>query len=431
MNFVKMYDKNLGETVLRGTHQSGMPVTIIQKTGFSKSYATFSTKYGSINTVFQAPGENAPTEVIDGVAHFLEHKVFEQPDGTNAFNEFSKYGANANAFTSFGITNYLFSCTENFYENLKILLSFVQKPYFTEENVEKEKGIIAQEIRMYDDDADQTCFYNCLEAMYQKHPVKTKIAGSVEEIMKTTPNLLYRCYNTFYHPSNMAVVCVGDIDAQRVGEIVEECISPEKSKGSIVQVFPKEPEAVAKKRAEAYFDIPRPMFMLGFKDIHTGGNGKELLMRDILTNAVLATLFGSSSPFYKELYEKGIINKSFSAFYEYEESCAYAAFTGETNEVDKLIEKIYETIEYALETGIDERVFLRMKKVMLGRFLSVLDNIESFGNEYVFALHRGIDLLEYPSVLKDATVDAANTRLRELFNKERSSVSVVLPKKSV
>lgn len=429
MNFEKIYDNTLGETYFRGTHESGLHVIVIQKTGFSKSYATFSTKYGSINTVFQAPGEDTPTEVIDGIAHFLEHKVFEQPDGTNAFNEFSEYGANANAFTSFGVTNYLFSCTENFYENLKILLGFVQTPYFTAENVEKEKGIIAQEIRMYEDDADQTVFYNCLEAMYHIHPVRKNIAGSVEEIMKTTPELLRRCYDTFYHPSNMAVVCVGDIDCARVGEAVEECVSTQKRTGEIVQVFPNEPDSVAQKRVQAYFDVPQPMFMLGFKDICTGGSGEELLMRDILTNAALLSVFGESSPFYKKMYESGAINKSFAAFYEYEQSCAYAAFSGEAQNPDKLAEEITNAAVAAAERGIDPQAFERAKKVMLGSFLAMLDNVERFGNEYVFAYHRGIDLLEYPRLLKNATVNEANARMRELFKEERSSLSVVLPKK--
>ena len=197
MEFTKTYYDTLNETVYSATHKSGLQVILIKKPGFKKSYATFSTKYGSINTEFVVPGEDETTKVIPGIAHFLEHKVFEQPDGSNAFNDFSKYGANANAFTSFGVTNYLFSCTDYFYENLEILLNFVQTPYFTEENVEKEKGIIAQEIRMYEDDAEQTCMYNCLEAMYENHPVRINIAGKVEDIMKTTPELLYKCYNNF------------------------------------------------------------------------------------------------------------------------------------------------------------------------------------------------------------------------------------------
>ena len=188
---------------------------------------------------------------------------------------------------------------------LEILLGFVQTPYFTEENVEKEKGIIAQEIRMYDDDADQVCYYNCLKAMYKNHPVRTEIAGSVEEIMKTTPELLYKCYKTFYHPSNMALICVGDLDEQRIAELVDKHIKTEKTQGSIVQVFPDEPRTVNKKYAEAHFDIPMPMFMLGFKDKEVGGSGADMLKREILTSCILRVLFGKSSPFYRRLYDSG------------------------------------------------------------------------------------------------------------------------------
>ena len=430
MNFIKVYNNALDETVYTGTHKSGLKVIVIKKSGFSKSYATFSTKYGSVNNEFVVPGESETTKVIDGIAHFLEHKVFEQPDGSNAFNEFSKYGASANAFTSFGITNYLFSATSNFYENLEILLDFVQKPYFTQENVEKEKGIIAQEIRMYEDDADQTLFYNCLKGMYKNHPVRVNIAGSVEEIMKTTPELLYKCYNTFYHPSNMALICVGDIDEEKVGEMVEKLVKPQESAGNITQVFPKEGSGVNEKKIVASFDIPKPMFMLGIKDRKVGGTGEEMLKREILTSAVLSILFGKSSAFYDELYNRGLINKTFGCFYEYEESCAYAAFTGETMYIDEVEQKIYETFEIAEKNGLDEKDFERTKKVMLGRFYALLDNVENFGHEYVFAYHRGIDLLKYAEICKKVTVEQANKRLRELFDKEACSMSIVLPKEN-
>ncbi len=429
MNFVEEYNSELKETIFRAKHKSGLSVILIKKPGFKKSYATFSTKYGSINTEFVVPGESESTKVIDGIAHFLEHKVFEQPDGTNAFNQFSLYGANANAFTSFGVTNYLFSATDYFYENLEILLNFVQTPYFTEENVEKEKGIIAQEIKMYEDDAEQSLYYNCLDGMYYNHPVKTKIAGSVEEIMKTTPELLYKCYNTFYHPSNMAVICVGDLDEKKLGEIIDNCIDKEAQSGKITQIFPTEKKGSKEKRVETHFDIPMPMFMLGFKDSDEAINGEELLKRDILTSALLRTLFGKSSKFFTRLYEKGIINKSFSAFYEYEDSCGYAAFSGDCQSPDEVAENIFLEIENTIKTGINKDDFNRAKKVLLGNFISMLDSTESLGNEYMFAFHRGIDLFEYPRICREITIEEAEKRLKQLFTKENSTLSVVLPKK--
>lgn len=429
MNFTKIHYDTLNETVYSATHKSGLRIILIKKEGFKKSYATFSTKYGSINTEFVVPGENEATKVIDGIAHFLEHKVFEQPDGSNAFNDFSLYGANANAFTSFGVTNYLFSCTEHFYENLEILLNFVQTPYFTEENVEKEKGIIAQEIRMYEDDAEQKCMYNCLEAMYKNHPVRINIAGTVEEINKTTPELLYKCYNTFYHPSNMALICVGDLDENKILSCVEKCIKQEEPHGKITQVFPEEPKTVNKRRIEAQFDIPMPMFMIGFKDNFTGGSSDEILKRETLTNCILRTLFGKSSPFYKNLYDKGIINKSFSPFYEYEESCGYAAFFGETENIDAVEKEIFKTIEETKKNGIDKDAFERAKKVLCGHFISVLDSVENFGNEFMFAHHRGVNFFDYVSICEKLTTEDAQKRICEIFNEEQCSTSIVLPKK--
>jgi len=428
MEFKKEYYETLNETVYSATHKSGLRVILIKKPGFKKSYATFSTKYGSINTEFVVPGESETTKVIPGIAHFLEHKVFEQPDGSNAFNNFSKYGANANAFTSFGVTNYLFSCTDYFYENLEILLDFVQTPYFTEENVEKEKGIIAQEIRMYEDDAEQTCMYNCLEAMYENHPVRINIAGGVEDIMKTTPELLYKCYNTFYHPSNMALICVGDVDENKIWDCVEKYIKQEEPHGEIKQVFPEEKKEVYKNRIEAKFDIPMPMFMIGFKDPETGGNSEEILKREILTNCVLRTLFGRSSDFYKKLYDEGIINKSFSPFYEYEQSCGYAAFFGEGENVDKIEKEIFKTVAEAKKQGLDKESFERAKKVLTGNFMEILDSVENFGNEYMMAYHKGANLFEYASLCESVTVEEAEKRLDVLFKEDQCSVSVVFPK---
>ncbi len=428
MKFTKTYYEALNETVYSATHKSGPQVILIKKPGFKKSYATFSTKYGSINTEFVVPGESETTKVIPGIAHFLEHKVFEQPDGSNAFNDFSKYGANANAFTSFGVTNYLFSCTDYFYENLEILLGFVQTPYFTEENVEKEKGIIAQEIRMYEDDAEQTCMYNCLEAMYENHPVRINIAGGVDDIMKTTPELLYKCYNTFYHPSNMALICVGDVDENKIWECVEKHIKQDAPHGEITQVFPEESTRAFKRNIEASFDIPMPMFMIGFKDPETGGTGKELLEREILTNCILRTLFGKSSDFYKKLYDKGVINKSYSVFYEYEQSCGYAAFFGESKNIPEIEKEIFRTVDEAKKNGIDKESFERAKKVNLGNFMETLDSVENFGNEYMFAYHKGADLFDYVKICEGISTEDAQKRLQTLFNEEQCSTSVVLPK---
>lgn len=424
MKFTKKYDTLLKDSIYEGEHKSGLKVVIIQKNTVKK-YATFSTCYGSVNTEFVVPGETGVTKVIDGVAHFLEHKVFEQPDGTSAFTLFK--GADVNAFTSFGVTNYLFSCTDYFYENFRQLLSYVQTPYFTEENVEKEKGIIAQEVRMYDDDPDQVCFYNCLRGLYRNHPVRTEIAGSVEEVMKTTPELLYKCYNTFYHPSNMAVICVGDIDPEKIGEIVDELITRDKPEGEIQQVFPKEPDEIVSPESEAYFEIATPSFVLGFKDIETGG---EMLKRDIVTSALLKVLVGGSSPLYERLYSQGLINRNFGGYYEYEKSFAFAEIYGESNDPKAVADAVHEEIARVKREGIDPEAWEQAMNVLYGRYIRLMGgDVEHIGNEYMFSFHRGVDLSTYPEVWKTVTVEDGMDRLNALLVPERSSLSIVYPKK--
>lgn len=424
MKFVKTRDELLRDEIYTGVHKSGLKVIVLKK-NTEKSYATFSTKYGSINTEFIVPGETEVTKVIDGVAHFLEHKVFEQPDGTDAFSLFK--GANVNAFTSFGVTNYLFSCTDYFYENLRMLLSYVQTPYFTEKNVEKEKGIIAQEVRMYDDDAEQVCFYNCLEGLYKNHPVHTKIAGSVEEVMKTTPELLYKCYNTFYHPSNMAVICVGNLDPEKIGDIVDELITKERPESEIQQVFPTEPEEIVSPEREACFEVAMPEFTLGFKDNEVGG---DMLKRDIVTNALMQVLVGRSSPIYEQLYEKGLINRSFGGGYDYETSFAAGFISGETSDPKTVAEAVFGEIERVKKEGIDPKAWERSMNVLYGRYIRLMGgDVENIGNEYMFAYHRGIDLCSYPAVWKTVTLDDAAERLNTLFRRDRSCLSIVYPKK--
>lgn len=423
MNLLKKHDNLLKEDVYSGVHESGLKVVVLKK-NTEKKYAIFGTRYGSINTEFVAAGETEVTKVIDGVAHFLEHKMFEQPDGGNAFNLFK--GADVNAFTGFGSTNYLFACTDYFYENLEQLLGYVQTPYFTKENVEKEKGIIAQEVRMYDDDPGQVCFYNCMEGLYKNHPVHTKIAGSVEEVMKTTPELLYKCYNTFYHPSNMALICVGDIAPDSVGEIVDRLIPKQRPDGEIKQVFPNEPDEIVRRESKQYFEIAMPSFLLGFKDIETDG---DMLKREIITNALIGVLFGSSSPLYEKLYSQGLINRSFGGYYDYEVSFGFAAVGGDSKDPEAVSRAIFDEIRRVSQEGIDEKAWERSMNVLYGRFIRMCGgDVENIGDEYMFALQRGIDLSTYPDVWKSVTLEDAKQRLDTLFVPERSTLSMVMPK---
>ncbi len=426
MEFKEYLYPSINRKVLKMTHKSGLEIIVIPQKGYSQYYATFSTKFGSINTRFTPPnGEEIRT--TEGVAHFLEHKVFEMEDGTNAFDYFAKYGANANAFTSFAVTNYLFSCTDSFYENLEILLDFVTKPYFTEENVEKEKGIIAQEIRMYNDDPNQVCFYNCLKAMYKNHPVKEDIAGSVEDIMKITPQELYKCYNTFYHPSNMALICLGDVDENKILEIVDKYIDKEKT-GKITQIFPSEPKETVQEEISTAMDVPLPLFTIGFKDNENNLEKRELLKKELASGILLDMLFSQSSLIYTDLYEKGLIQSDFSSSYDYEESFSFAMLSGSSNDVKKVRDSIKEELLKVKNKGLDREAFERQKKVSYASFIRSLNDIEDLGNDFVFAHHKNIDIFETAEIIEEIDYDYLQKRFNTLFDEKNMVLSEVKSK---
>ena len=293
-----------GEELFYTKHKSGLDIYIIPKKNYSKSYAIFGTKYGSVDSEFVVPGETEMTSVPDGIAHYLEHKMFDQPDGSNVFDKFSKYGGNANAFTSFNMTAYLFSATANFKENLETLLDYVQSPYFTEESVQKEQGIIGQEIRMYDDNGGWKLFFNLINCLYREHPVKKEIAGTIESISHITADYLYKCYNTFYNLSNMALVIIGDIDTSETLKTIERAIKKvEPFTEEIKKVYPNEPDEIAQSYSEQSLSVAMPLFMIGFKDTDTGFDGEKLLKKEIEVEILMKMLFGKSSRIYKKLYD--------------------------------------------------------------------------------------------------------------------------------
>lgn len=329
MKFDKIESKLLKETIMHGVHESGLRVYIVPKSGFSKYYAIYGTEYGSIDTKLNFPDTNEVINLPDGIAHFLEHKLFEEEDGGNAFDRFALTGANSNAFTSFDITAYLFSCTDSFYENLDILMDFVNHPYFTDENVAKEQGIIGQEIKMYDDDPSWRLFFNMLQAMYHNNPVKTDIAGTVESIAKITPDILFKCCDAFYNPSNMFLVMVGDIDADKAIEIVDKYVSADRDRGRIQREKIDEPKSVVKSEISQKMSVSKPQFMIGFKEQETDIEGSELLKKQIETNVILNILFGVSSKFFNELYEEGLIDGSFGFEAELEKKYGFSSVNGE------------------------------------------------------------------------------------------------------
>ncbi|MGN0107945.1 MAG: EF-P 5-aminopentanol modification-associated protein YfmH [Hominilimicola sp.] len=424
------YTKNsvTGEEMYYSTHSSGLGIYIIPKKGYSKTYAIFGTRYGSVDSKFVVPGEKELTEVPDGIAHYLEHKMFDQPDGSNVFDKFSKYGGNANAFTSFNMTAYLFSATANIEENLETLMDYVQSPYFTEESVQKEQGIIGQEIRMYDDNGGWKLFFNFLNCLYQNHPVKKEIAGTVESISHITADYLYKCYNTFYNLSNMSIVVVGNVDAARIAQVIENGVKKnEPFDEEIKKVYPEEPKEIAKNYAEQKLSVAMPLFMLGFKDTDTGYGGERLLKKSIEINILLKMLFGKSSKLYKDLYEKGLINNSFSLEYTMQPDYGYSSIDGESSDPKAVYDAVINEVERVRKEGLDERDFERIKKVMWGEYIRSQNDVEDYAVTFMQHLFMGIDYFNYYDVYKTVTFEDVKKRFDEHFVKERSALSVVNP----
>ncbi len=417
-----------GEELYYAVHSSGLGVYIIPKKDYSKAYAIFGTRYGSVDSKFVVPGESELTEVPDGIAHYLEHKMFDQPDGSNVFDKFAKYGGNANAFTSFNMTAYLFSATQDIEKNIETLMDYVQSPYFTEESVQKEQGIIGQEIRMYDDNGNWRLFFNFLDCLYKEHPVKKDIAGTIESISHITPEYLYKCYNTFYNLSNMTIVVAGNVDAVKIAKVIEKCVKKnEPFSEEIKKVYPNESKEIAKEYAEQSLSVAMPLFMLGFKDTDTGYGGKKLLKKSIEMNIILKMLFGKSSRLYKDLYEKGLINNSFSFEYTMQPDYGFTSINGESADPKAVYEAVMREVEKAHEEGLSKDDFERIKKVIWGDYIRSHNDIEEYADTFMRMLFMDIDYFNFIDAYNEVTFDDVKKRFNEHFEKDRSALSVVNP----
>ena len=424
---IKTNDKT-GENLYYGNHRSGLSVYIMPRKDYTSTYAIFGTKYGSVDSDFVVPGEEDITHVPDGIAHFLEHKMFEQEDGSNVFESFASAGAMCNAYTSFNLTGYLFKSSGKPYDSLKILLDYVQKPYFTEENVSKEQGIIGQEINMGDDDPDWKLLFNFLKAMYHNNPVRLEIAGSVESIAEIDADVLYKCYNTFYNLSNMSLVIVGDIDPDKAMEVIERgIIKEEPFTEEIKRVYPEEPKSILKSRVSDKMNVSMPMFMMGFKDNDIGYGGEKLLKKNIEVDILNQMIFGKSSPLYEKLYNGGLINQKFYADYEPQTDYGFVTVEGESEDPEKVFETVTQYIDNLGKKGLSEEEFERIKKVIWGNYIRSYNDIGSFAHEFISMDFMGIDYTDYYNVYKDVTFEDVKKRFYELYNKEYAVLSVIEP----
>ncbi|MCE5168121.1 insulinase family protein [Paenibacillus profundus] len=415
----------LQETLYYERMDNGLDVYVLPKPGFQKTYATFSTKYGSIDNHFKVEGQNA-IQVPDGIAHFLEHKMFEEPEG-DIFATFAQQGASANAFTTFDRTVYLFSSTARVEESLETLIDFVQRPYFTDENVEKEKGIIAQEINMYRDNPAWRSYFGLIEAMYQRHPVHIDIAGTVESIGTITKETLYTCYHTFYHPTNMLLFVVGGVDEQAIFELVRRNQSQKQfePQGQIDRIFEAEPDAVQEARRVSKLPVSIPRCLFGCKEPRTGLEGRALLEYEIATRVMMDLLLGSSSPLNQILYEEGLTTDSFGSEFNCSPDYAFSIMGGETKEPDRLVQRVQELIEQAKQKGFEMASFERIRNKAIGSYLRMLNSPEAIANEFTKFKFRDTDLFDIISVYESLKLEQVHQRLQEHFDWNRLAVSIV------
>lgn len=416
---------HVNETLYVEQLPNGLSVFILPKEGFQKTYATFSTKYGSIDNHFKVVG-GQEKRVPDGIAHFLEHKMFEEPTG-DIFAVFASNGASANAFTSFDKTTYLFSATEHIRENLSTLVNFVQNSYFTDENVEKEKGIIGQEIKMYEDNADWRSYFGLIEAMYHKHPVHIDIAGTVESISHITKELLYDCYYTFYHPSNMSLFIVGGIQPEEIMELVRnnQAEKDYKPQGTIERFFEDEPTTVKQKEKVTVLPVSLPKCLFGCKEPKQEASGKELLQRELTMKVLLDVLLSPSSDIYQKLYDEQLISDNFGSEYNIGENYAFTVVGGDTKDPDRLVARIREEIDQVKERGIPATSFERSRKKKIGGFMRLLNSPEAIANEFTKYRFKGIDLFDILPAYEQMTLEQVNDRLRQHFDWNQLAVSIV------
>ncbi|KMY49512.1 EF-P 5-aminopentanol modification-associated protein YfmH [Peribacillus loiseleuriae] len=426
----KITFEQLQEEIYHEKMTNGLEVYILPKKGFNKSFATFTTKYGSIDNHFVPLGKENYAKVPDGIAHFLEHKLFEKEDG-DVFQQFSKQGASANAFTSFTRTAYLFSSTSDFDLNLKTLVDFVQDPYFSDKTVEKEKGIIGQEIKMYDDNPDWRLYFGTIENMYHNHPVKIDIAGTVESIADITKDLLYECYETFYHPSNMLLFIVGPVEPE---EIMEKIRNNQEGKEfqpprEINRKFETEPSDVAMKDRTLHMSVQTPKIMLGIKSADLNLSGQELLKKELTVSILLEMLLGKSSPLHEELYTNGLIDQTFSYDFTQENGFGFALIGGDTKHPDELTAKLKQILfEAKTGKGISEESMKRVIKKRIGLFLRSLNSPEYIANQFTRYAFNDMNLFDVVPVLEQIEFNDVKVTTEKLIEEKFITVCQVLPK---
>ena len=404
---------------------NGLKVIIVPKKESTKKFVIWGTKFGSIDNKFILPETGEEVTVPDGVAHFLEHQMFEQPNGTNSLDTMMALGLDANAYTTNDHTAYLFECSEdeNFYKGLDELMDYVQSPYYTNENVEKEKGIIGQEIMMYDDDPGFQLYLNTLKCLYSKCPIRIDIAGSIDSIAPINPDILYKCYNTFYNPSNMVLVVCGNFEPQNILEEIKKRLKPSKNIGEIHRIYEEEPKEINEKHMEKSMSVSMPIFMIGIKDKIV--NPSERVRRHMAIEVILNLLIGKSSNLYKKLYEEQILLGEADSEYEFSNQYAHILISGQSNNPQLVQDMLITEIEKLKNKGFVIEDFERMKRKIYGEFVTEFNDVASISRMFLADTVKQINSFDYVDEYDNITMEYAKELLNEVFVEDKMVLSVI------
>ena len=407
--------------------ENGLNVIIIPKANTTKKYVIWGTNFGSIDNRFIMPGSNEEVFIPDGVAHFLEHKMFEQPNGTNSLDTLMALGLEANAYTTNDHTAYLFECSsDKFYEGLDELMDYVQNPYFTNENVEKEKGIIGQEIMMYDDDPGFQLYINTMDCLYHKNAVKLDIAGTIESISKIDPDVLYKCYNTFYHPSNMTLVICGDFEPEKLIEEIKKRLKHKENQGEIKRIYETEEKSINMKTKEVNMEVSTPIFMIGYKDVLP--NTEDIVKKHISIEIILNMILGKSSDLYKDLYNSGSLLSEPDFDYEFSKQYAHVLISGQSKNPQIVYDKFKSEVQKFKENGLNEEHFERIKRKIYGDYVTEYNSVGDIARMFLSDSFKGINAFDYIEKYNTVTKEYAEQILSTVFDENNMVLSVVKSK---
>lgn len=404
--------------------ENGLTIMIIPKENTNKKYITWGTNFGSIDNHFIDPKTQKEVKVPDGVAHFLEHKMFEQSNGTNSLDTLSSIGVDANAYTTNDHTTYLFECNDHFYEALDEFMDYVQNPYYTDENVEKEKGIIAQEIKMYDDYPSWQVYMNAMECLYKNNPIKIDIAGTVESISQITKETLYTCYNTFYTPSNMLMVISGNFNPEELLKEIKKRIIKKENISEAKRIYPEEPVTINKKQKIVKMDVNNPIFVIGIKD-KILENKEELIKKHIAIEILLYMLIGKSSELYQRLYKEGVLIEEPDLDYEFSKQYAHITISGQSNDPEKVNEEFKKEVEKLKASGIKNETFERIKKKTYGGYVTEFDDVSNISRMFMGDYFKGINSFDYIENYNQVTKKFTEEILKAVFDENEMILSIV------